>query len=91
MGVQYKWRTSTVGSIKGRHRNAIWIPPMPRPNAKSACLSRASAHPAWVTDGLIETTLKVWHDAPLTRKDAIDIILATSQLFNALAPVREPC
>jgi hypothetical protein len=80
--------------MKGRHRNAIRIPPMPRPNAESTCLPRARAHPAWVTDDLIETTLKVWqpyYDAPLTREDAIDMILATSQLFNALAPVRGPC
>lgn len=45
--------------------------------------------PAWVTEKLIALTLKVWqpyYDTPLTRHDAITMVLNVGQLFRALSP-----
>ena len=52
---------------------------------------RGLEHPAWVTQDLIQTTLRVWqpyYDAALSRQDAIAIILAASQLVDALPVAR---
>jgi hypothetical protein len=47
----------------------------------------AAAHPAWIGEELIQATLRVWqpyYDVPLTRQDAIEIILAAGSLFTVL-------
>ena len=47
-----------------------------------------SSHPAWVTEELILATLKVWqpfYKSPLTRDDAIGIILSAGRLFGVLS------
>ncbi len=44
--------------------------------------------PAWVTEKLIELTLKVWqpyYKAPLSRHDAITMVLNVGQLFRVLS------
>jgi hypothetical protein len=51
-------------------------------------LPRDPTHPAWVTEELIRTTLKVWqpfYKTPLTRDDAITIILSAGRLFGVLS------
>jgi hypothetical protein len=61
---------------------------MATPSADSGCQRRAEAHPAWLTEELIDATLTVWqpyYDATLTRQDAIEIILGASGLFRALS------
>lgn len=48
----------------------------------------AQSHPNWVTEDLIRATLKVWqpyYDVPLTRDDAIGIIIAAGRLFGSLS------
>jgi hypothetical protein len=43
--------------------------------------------PAWVTDALIAKTLKVWqprYDRPLTREDALELILNAVNFADAL-------
>jgi hypothetical protein len=64
------------------------IGPMRTPNADSGVDRRAQAHPVWLTEELIEATLRVWqpyYDASLTRENAIDMILSADRLFSALS------
>lgn len=61
---------------------------MAMPNADTGCQRRAQTHPAWITEEIIDATLKVWqpyYEAPLTREDAIDMILAASRLCHVLS------
>ena len=44
--------------------------------------------PAWITDKLIELTLRVWqpyYRHPLTRPEAVDILLRVGQLFRVVS------
>jgi hypothetical protein len=61
-------------------------------NGDSRCIPCASTHPAWISEDLIRATLAVWqphYDAPLTRQDAIEMILAASRLWSALSRRQE--
>jgi hypothetical protein len=60
-------------------------------NGDSHCILRATTHPPWISDDLIRATVTVWqpyYDGPLTREDAIEIIVAASQLLGALSRTR---
>jgi hypothetical protein len=75
-----------VGRLRPKLRNET---DSMRPlNGDSHCIPRATTHPAWVSENLIQATLTVWqpyYDAPLTREDAIEMILAASRLLGALS------
>jgi hypothetical protein len=61
-------------------------------NGDSRCMPCAATHPAWISEDLIRATLTVWqpyYDAPLTRQDAVEMILAASQLLSALSRRQE--
>jgi len=52
------------------------------------CAPSAPEHPDWMTEDLIQATLRTWqpyYNELLTREDAIDMILAASRLFGALS------
>jgi hypothetical protein len=60
-----------------------------RPSAEPLLISSVdeSAY-LWVAEDLIQSTLAVWqryYEAPLTRRDAIEMILAASRLVGALS------
>lgn len=49
---------------------------------------RREGLPAWVTEDLIRRTLEIWgprYKFPLSREDAIGIILTAGQLFGVLS------
>jgi hypothetical protein len=65
-------------------------------NRKSDCRNREDAHPStvpagtpnWITDELIEVTIRTWqpyYEAPLSTDDAIEIIRNAALLFDALS------
>ena len=53
---------------------------------------RAAGHPPWLTENLVEATIRVWqpfYDQLLTRDDAIEMILCAGRLVGILARPRE--
>jgi hypothetical protein len=80
-----------VAGEKSRNSDAVRNLSMATPNADSGCQRRAQTHPAWLTEELIDATLKVWqpyYDAPLTREDAIEMILVAGRLMRAFSATR---
>ena len=65
------------------------VPKLPEhPRTMTVSPGRQNDAPAWVTEELIEETLRVWqprYKHTLTREDAVGIILSVSRLFGALA------
>ena len=65
--------------------------PTPPVSPEAAPTSARYAIPAWVTESLIELTLRVWqpyYRKPLTRDDALSMLLNVSQLRSLFS--REP-
>jgi hypothetical protein len=72
-----------------------WFLAMSRSNRKRDCRTREDAKsivpagtPDWITDELIEATIRVWqpyYEATLTPDDALIMILDVGRLFEALS------
>jgi hypothetical protein len=68
--------------------SSLMLPSDAKIAADPSARPRAADLPSWVTDDLIRRTLSVWqpyYKMPLTREDAVGMILAVGRLFGALS------
>ncbi|MEM9416319.1 MAG: hypothetical protein AAGA29_12705 [Planctomycetota bacterium] len=77
---------------QSRHTQPPEVPPdTPPEDAQESPENEQAAGrvyaPDWVTDALIADTIRTWqpyYDTPLTRQDAIEMLVNVGRLFNLL-------